>query len=87
MKLTVVRDIALAAEAASCPNNTFDCLGTGEKCIPYNLVCDGWNDCGDYQDERTDTHDPCPGELFSLLPGETEAGGFEPFGSVDCFRM
>ncbi|XP_076462276.1 low-density lipoprotein receptor-like [Babylonia areolata] len=46
----------------TCSNNTFDCHGDGSKCIPYHLVCDSWNDCGNYEDEWTENHDPCPEE-------------------------
>ncbi|KAL8606483.1 hypothetical protein ACOMHN_037714 [Nucella lapillus] len=46
--------------APTCRNTTFDCHGDGSKCIPYHLVCDNWNDCGNYEDERTKDSNPCP---------------------------
>ncbi|XP_064604958.1 very low-density lipoprotein receptor-like isoform X2 [Liolophura sinensis] len=34
-----------------CASNEFDCNGEGIFCIPKSRVCDGVNDCGNYEDE------------------------------------
>lgn len=61
---------AYFAETKKCANNTFDCHNNGEKCIDYSKVCDGRNDCGNYEDEHnTKDKSPCPGiyEIACLL--------------------
>jgi len=30
---------------------SFDCTGTGDKCIALSRVCDGRDDCGGHEDE------------------------------------
>ena len=55
-----------SAHVPGCTNDMFDCHGDGSKCIQYNLVCDGWNDCGNYEDERVD-HKHCSSESSPCL--------------------
>ena len=41
------------AESASlgCNSTQLDCFGDGTMCIDPDRVCDGVNDCGDWEDE------------------------------------
>ena len=46
-----------------CPENQFDCFGTGKKCIDYVKTCDSMNDCGGWEDESRSL---CESKCFFL---------------------
>ncbi|MEQ2208190.1 hypothetical protein XENOCAPTIV_018966, partial [Xenoophorus captivus] len=55
---------------SSCRGSEFTC--SSGRCIPQNWVCDRFNDCGDFSDERgcdSDSRDCYPGEWG--CPGST----------------
>ena len=35
----------------ACPDDYFQCENTG-RCLPAFVICDGYNECGDFSDER-----------------------------------
>lgn len=37
----------------------FDCTGNGTNCIPKDQVCNGDNDCGNFEDEEVCSDNPC----------------------------
>ena len=53
--------LSLAATATvKCPEGSYDCHQDGKKCLPFAVVCNGKNDCGNNEDE---TDASCAGEF------------------------
>ena len=42
-------------EIGMCSEDQVQCNGTSQKCISVTWLCDGDNDCGDYEDEQNCT--------------------------------
>nr|KAG5712234.1 hypothetical protein BaRGS_014584 [Batillaria attramentaria] len=54
--------------ALPCSTDEFTCDTYGSpRCIAEHLVCDQWNDCGDWLDEERDCPDIAPGAIAGLV--------------------
>ncbi|XP_050403401.1 very low-density lipoprotein receptor isoform X2 [Patella vulgata] len=51
----------------SCKEDEFDCFKDGKKCIALDMVCDGQNDCGQFEDEAKELD--CPNKPCSTNNG------------------
>ena len=46
-----MNDIIADGASQGCNSTEFDCFGDGRRCLDPAALCDGSNDCGDWEDE------------------------------------
>ena len=58
-------ECVVTCDYAACRDDQFKCVNSG-RCIPASWVCNGYNGCGDWSDERN-----CSELYFNSLTGHT----------------
>ncbi|KAK9497166.1 hypothetical protein O3M35_004534 [Rhynocoris fuscipes] len=84
---TILLGSGLLEDYESCPDRYFSC-GDKSRCLSYNFVCDGENDCKDFSDEKachmltTIKPENCTG--FQCLDGLCIPHSWACNGEYDC---